>query len=137
MPILWTVAYADESAVPDLAKWKAQKKWLSEQEPSVYAAQMKDDVFVVAEESGVVGWGSLNVAKQEIKNIFVDPVHHRRAIGTAIIEALERRAAEAGLAAVHLQATGTAIEFYLKKGYQSDPPVQPGAQWALMEKSLN
>ena len=30
-PIVWTVAYADEKSIPDLAKWKAQKKWLKEQ----------------------------------------------------------------------------------------------------------
>ena len=31
IPITWTVAYPDEKSVPDLAKWKAQKKWLKEQ----------------------------------------------------------------------------------------------------------
>lgn len=32
IPLVWVVAYPDEASVPDLAKWKAQKKWLSEQE---------------------------------------------------------------------------------------------------------
>ncbi|MEO1257893.1 MAG: hypothetical protein AAFZ15_03820 [Bacteroidota bacterium] len=31
VPVLWTVAYADKQSVPDLTKWKAQKKWLREQ----------------------------------------------------------------------------------------------------------
>lgn len=31
VPIVWTVAYADEKSVPNLAKWSAQRKWLREQ----------------------------------------------------------------------------------------------------------
>ena len=49
---------------------------------------------------------------------------------------LESIARAGGFDEVQLQATGTAIEFYLKQGYQSDPPVQPGAEWALMKKAL-
>ncbi len=32
MPIVWTVAYADKNSLPNLEKWKVQKKWLHEQE---------------------------------------------------------------------------------------------------------
>ena len=31
VPVLWTVAYENNQSVPDLDKWSAQKKWLSEQ----------------------------------------------------------------------------------------------------------
>ena len=53
-----------------------------------------------------------------------------------VITALEDLARTTGLDTVQLQATGTAIDFYLLKGYQSDPPVKPGADWALMKKAL-
>ena len=112
------------------------EKWLNDQEPSVYAAQMDQDLFVVAEEHDIVGWGSLSVTKQEIRNVFVHPEFHRRRVGSAILDGLEARAREAGLNEVQLQATGTAIVFYLANGYQSDPPVEPGADWALMKKPL-
>jgi hypothetical protein len=31
VPVVWTVAYADKKSMPHLEKWKAQKKWLQEQ----------------------------------------------------------------------------------------------------------
>jgi len=113
------------------------EQWLATREPAVYAKAMEHDLFVVAEAAGVLlGWGALNVDKQEITNVFVDPPQHRRGVGTAIIRMLEDRAREAGLDTVQLQATGTAIDFYLATGYRADPPVQSGAEWALMKKAL-
>ena len=134
---IYRIQVAAVHSLPGGSEGKAGiEQWLSEQNPSVYAEQMAQDQFVVAEDDGVIGWGSLSVPKREIKNVFVHPDFHRRSVGTAIIGALERLAVEAGIDVVQLQATGTAIEFYLKKGYQSDPPVEPGAEWALMKKRL-
>ena len=113
------------------------EQWLAGQEPSVYARSMTEESFIVAEIGGrVIGWGALSVPKREITNVFVDPEYHRRSVGTAIIRRLETLAGEAGIEIVQLQATGTAIDFYLANGYQSDPPVEPGAEWALMKKRL-
>jgi putative acetyltransferase len=112
------------------------EKWLAGQQPSVYARSMAEELFVVAEDDGIVGWGALKVPKREISNVFVDPAFHRRRIGTAIIARLETLAADAGIDVVQLQATGTAIDFYSANGYRPDPPVAPGADWALMKKRL-
>ncbi|TDJ44683.1 MAG: GNAT family N-acetyltransferase [Gammaproteobacteria bacterium] len=111
--------------------------WLATRTPELYAQKMQTEVYVVAEDAArVVGWGALNVAGEEITNVFVDPAHHRKRVGTAVITKLEAAARDGGLEAVQLRATGTAIEFYLAVGYQSDPPVEPGAKWALMKKLL-
>lgn len=114
------------------------EKWLAGQEPAVYARNMAKELFVVAETGSgdVVGWGALSVPKQEITNVFVDPEFHRQHVGTEIIARLESLAVDAGIDVVQLQATGTAIDFYLANGFQSDPPVAPGADWALMKKRL-
>ena len=114
------------------------EKWLATRKPSVYATEMEVDRFVVAEtaDGEVLGWGALSIDKQEITNVFVDPAHHRCGVGTLIIRALEDTARAADLQSVQLQATGTAIVFYLASGYQSDPPVEQGAAWALMKKAL-
>ena len=113
------------------------ESWLATREPAVYAKEMRDELLVVAEESGdLIGWGAFNAEKTEITNVFVHPEHHRRGVGSAIISVLEDAARASGLDSVQLQATGTAIEFYLATGYQSDPPVAPGAEWALMKKAL-
>lgn len=31
LPVVWVVAYPDEALLPDLAKWREQRKWLTEQ----------------------------------------------------------------------------------------------------------
>lgn len=113
------------------------EKWLLTREPTVYAEEMQKELMVIAEEDGeLLGWGAFCSEKEEITNVFVDPVHHRRGVGTAIVTVLEDAARHTDLDSVQLQATGTAIDFYLAIGYQSDPPVKPGAEWALMKKAL-
>jgi putative acetyltransferase len=113
-------------------------EWLKTRKPSVYADEMQYETFVVVEEHGdVVGWGALNLPKAEISNVFVDPVHHRRGIGTMILAELEAVAQASGLTGVQLQATGTAIDFYLANGYRSDKPIESNAEWALMKKVVS
>lgn len=135
---IYRVHVAAIRALPGGAQGKAGiEKWLAGQQPAGYARTMGDQSLVVAEAGDdVIGWGALSVPKREITNVFVDPAYHRRRVGTAIIGRLEELARAAGIDAVQLQATGTAIEFYLANGYRSDPPVGPGAAWALMKKRL-
>jgi N-acetylglutamate synthase-like GNAT family acetyltransferase len=116
---------------------KGVADYLEKRGPSSYAKEMEHERFVVVEEGGkIVGYGALNLAKTEIKSVFVDPVYQRTGVGRAILSALEELAQREGLETVQLQATGTAIVFYLATGYQSDPPVEPGVEWALMKKKL-
>ncbi len=113
------------------------EEWLAAREPAVYAQEMTKEFVVVAEEQGeIIGWGAFSAEKEAITNVFVDPPHHRRGVGTAIIAILEDVARHAGLHSVQLQAAGTAIQFYLANGYHADPPVEPGSEWALMKKAL-
>ena len=136
---IYKIQMAAVRALPSGAQGKAGvERWLAGQEPSVYARSMATEDYIVAELNGViVAWGALSVPKQEITNIFVDPEFHRRRIGTAIIVRLESLAGIAEIDVVSLQATGTAINFYIANGYQADPPVKPGASWALMKKQLS
>jgi GNAT superfamily N-acetyltransferase len=125
-------------ALPSGTKGKhGIEQWLSSRKPSVYVHEMKTELFVVAEEeTAILGWGALNLEKQQITNVFVDPEHHRRRIGTAIVKQLEEAATAAGIANIHLQATGTAIDFYRTIGFHADPPVADGADWAMFKKVL-
>lgn len=101
------------------------------------AGEMRQQQFIVMEEAGkVLGFGALHLPKTEVSMLFVDPGHQRRGIGRALLNELESIAVREGVETVSLQATGTAIEFYLKNGFQSDPPVERGAQWALMKKKV-
>lgn len=114
------------------------QEWLKTRKPDVYAEEMQKELFVVVEEDGrIVGWAALSLPKAEISNVFVDPVHHRRGIGTLLLSELEAVAQASGLTTVQLQATGTAIDFYLATGYRSDKPIESNAEWALMKKSVS
>ena len=114
------------------------QEWLKTRKPSVYEQEMQSETFVVIEDDGeIVGWGALSLPKAEITNVFVDPTHHRRGVGTAILAELEAVAQASGLTAVQLQATGTAIDFYLATGYRSDQPIMADAAWALMKKGVS
>jgi len=137
-PHIYRVHVAAVRSLPSGTQGKpGVEKWLATREPAAYAQDMQQDVMLVAECGGdVLGWGAFSAEKEEITNVFVHPSRHRRGVGTAIITALEAAARAAGRTSVQLQATGTAIDFYLAVGYQSDPPVEPGADWALMKKSL-
>jgi GNAT superfamily N-acetyltransferase len=105
--------------------------------PADVAAEMRAQRFVVMEDdSGILGFGALHVPKAEITMVFVCPTHQRQGIGRALLAELESMASLAGLNEVQLRATGMAIGFYLKTGYQSDPPVRPDAEWALMMKNV-
>jgi len=136
---IYQIQVAAIRALPHGAQGKdGIEQWLAGQEPAVYARSMIEESFIVAEiDDIIVAWGALSVPKQEITNVFVDPAFHRQRLGTAIISQLESLAGESAIDVVQLQATGTAIGFYLANGYQSDPPVAPGADWALMKKRLS
>jgi len=135
---IYRIHVAAIRALPSGAQGKTRvEQWLAGQTPSVYAHSMAEEFFIVAElDDSIIAWGALSVPKQEITNVFVDPAFHRRRIGTAIIIQLESLAGAADITDVRLQATGTAIDFYIANGFRADPPVEPGADWALMTKHL-
>jgi len=113
-------------------------EWVAERRPSDIAEEMRNEHFVVmADDAEILGFGALHIPKSVITSVFVNPRHQRLGIGRALLAELEATAREAELKVVQLQATGTAIEFYLKTGYQSDPPVEPGADWARMKKDVS
>ena len=116
---------------------KGVEDYIDSRKPSVYAEEMETQQFVVVErDAQIVGFGALDVPKTEITMVFVEPTYHRNGVGRSILCELEKLAREAHLTDVQLQATGTAIEFYIASGYQSDPPVKAGAKWALMKKTV-
>jgi N-acetylglutamate synthase-like GNAT family acetyltransferase len=114
------------------------EEYIAGRRPEHIASEMREQRFVVIEDDGkIIGFGALHIPKTEITMVFVNPEHQRCGAGRKILAALEAIARDEGLVALQLQATGTAIRFYLKVGYQSDPPVEPDAEWALMKKRIH
>lgn len=117
---------------------KGVDAYIAQRCPANVAEEMQAQRFIVMDgATGILGFGALHVPKTEITMVFVSPAHQRQGIGRALLAELESIGSRELLNEVRLQATGTAIGFYLRNGYQPDPPVQPGASWALMKKKVS
>ena len=100
--------------------------------------------FLVGVRAGrVVAMGALcriDAGCVEMKRIRVDPAFQRRGFGRAMLQALERRAAELGYAAVRLDTTTAqvaALRFYQTEGYrETGRGVAGGFDTVLFEKRL-
>jgi len=78
------------------------------------AARMSFLVVDVQSEV-VVGVGGLD--QGEISRLYVDPVYQRRAIGAAVLRALEDEARRKGLSALSVRSSRLARSFYVALGY--------------------
>lgn len=101
-----------------LAAWLANKtpqdflEWLSNE----------DNFCVVAESAGrPVGVGLLH-RRGEILLFYLAPGSQRQGIGKMVHAALEERASEWGLTALHLDSTALACPFYESLGYRPTGP---------------
>ena len=84
---------------------------------------VKNRYCVAAKEgSEVRGTGAL--AKNELRNIFVDPDYQNQGIGRQIVQHLERKAMEKECGEVWLVSSITARNFYRRMGYGDIEDVQ-------------
>lgn len=104
------------------------RAWLSNVHPERYPLETDGFRAVVAdhEADGVVGFGLLDCEPSgradplagEIAAVYVRPEHARGGIGSAILEALESAARNAGLETLVLTASRNAVAFYERRGYE-------------------
>lgn len=72
--------------------------------------------LVVTDSTGrVLALGA--IAGADLKWLYVLPNRQRQGLGTALLEALEIRARDAGLERLHLEASPGAASFFRKMGY--------------------
>jgi ribosomal protein S18 acetylase RimI-like enzyme len=102
-------------------------------------------LHLVALEAGgaVVGCVSLDLAgdapgEGRLRQMAVDPRLHRRGVGRALVEALEREAPARGLARITLHARDAVCAFYEAAGYAAfgEPFIEVGLQHRHMAKDL-
>lgn len=80
--------------------------------------------FVVAEdERGVLAFGSLRLAPRDdadadVTAVYVHPSVAREGVGSAVLEALERRTHDRGAETLALTASLNAVPFYEARGYR-------------------
>jgi putative acetyltransferase len=83
------------------------------------AIEKGEELFVVAEDaSGVIGFGSIVPALQELRAVYVHPRAGRRGVGSAILRCLEQLAIDRGVLQLQMDASINAEEFYKRSGYE-------------------
>ncbi|WP_169054095.1 GNAT family N-acetyltransferase [Nitratireductor sp. XY-223] len=80
-----------------------------------------DRILLAQFRGAVLGWGARENLDHRISDLWIDPQHHRKGVGTALLNALERGVATAGYEfselETHARNTG-AIAFYEHFGYR-------------------
>lgn len=120
-----------------------QVAFLVEERGSLRTVQeeSRDQSYLVA-CSGDTVVGVVAVAGGVIAKLYVAPLHHGEGIGTALFEAAEASAQEAGFSRLTLGTTPHAVGFYERRGMSvaarrlHDAGVFRGRETVLMEKAL-
>ena len=99
------------------------EEWAGSKTAEFFRTSMSEgETFVVAEaDSRIVGFGVL--ANAELRALFVDPQHIGKNIASQILEMMEQMAIASALRELHLKASLNAVEFYRRKDYQGEKPV--------------
>lgn len=92
--------------------------WTGALGPAAYRSALAEKIFLVAHgaDGALQGMGLLDAHRCEISALYVDPDHTGRRVGSSLLAALERSAAEAGLAGLTVFATLNAVGFYARHG---------------------
>jgi GNAT superfamily N-acetyltransferase len=96
--------------------------WLANKTPECFAAlivQPQNSLLVVAEGSDILAVGAVTDAGRITLN-YVSPDARFRGISSALLVALEARAAERGATRSTLVSTETALRFYESRGFRRD-----------------
>jgi putative acetyltransferase len=88
-------------------------------------AQIEDNpestIMIVAEIAGaIVGFGEIAPSNNELRAVYVSPSAGRKAVGKAILQALETLARDQRVPELWLDSSLTAEPFYLAHGYLRD-----------------
>lgn len=96
----------------------ARKTLMAENEPASLLPELSSRHTLVCErDDQITGLGSLEIAEQEIKTLYVVPAEQGKGTGSALMVALEQAAVDAGLGAVRVESTLDALPFYRRRGY--------------------
>jgi putative acetyltransferase len=108
---------------------KQVEAWAAGCDSMDYTANITRDgtEVLVAEQGGIVGFGSLTLAEPEdckadadaeVTAVYVHPDATREGVGSTLYEELERRARVHGAGTLALHASRNAVAFYESHGYE-------------------
>lgn len=93
--------------------------WTAMLTPEAYLPALRHKVCLVAHDGqgDLTGLGILDAKTAEVSAVYAHPAHAGQGVGAALLAALEGRAVERGIQALHVAATLNAQGFYLRHGY--------------------
>jgi len=96
-----------------------QEAWMEAAETEEFGQQLASDLTLIATLDGSpVGFASLRGA-DHIRMLYVHPAVGRQGIATMLVDALEKLAGGRGAAALTVDASDTAQNFFAKRGYMA------------------
>lgn len=97
--------------------------WSGGRTPVRYAEHISVRHVIVAEHGPLpVGFGTLDLARSEIMQLYIRPEYARKGIGTLILDELLRVARAAGVHEIHCKSSLNARDFYIKAGFEPGQP---------------
>lgn len=94
-----------------------QAAWMAAAETEEFGKRLASDLTLIATLDGSpVGFASLR-GTDHIRMLYVHPAVSRRRIATMLVDALEKLAGGRGAAALTVDASDTAQNFFAKRGY--------------------
>lgn len=118
-----------------------QEAWMAAAETEEFGKRLAADLTLIATLDGSpVGFASLR-GTDHIRMLYVHPAVGRRGIATMLVDALEKLAGGRGAAALTVDASDTAQNFFAKRGYtaQQRNSVTINDEWlanTTMKKTL-
>jgi putative acetyltransferase len=118
-----------------------QEAWMEAAETEEFGKRLAADLTLIATLDGSpVGFASLRGA-DHIRMLYVHPAVSRQGIATMLVDALEKLAGGRGAAALTVDASDTAQNFFAKRGYtaQQRNSVTVNDEWlanTTMKKTL-
>lgn len=91
--------------------------WAATPEPASYAAMLGQGGIVAMADAAIAGYAMLDLARQEVDAVFVDPDCAGRGVGRQLMAALEALARQHGITRLQLSASLNAAAFYRSAGF--------------------
>lgn len=119
---IYSIARIHESAIRSTDAYYTDKQiesWAANIVPEAYLPYIaaSDFFVVVEEETGVLGFASLDQRSAEVGAVYVDPAHTRRGAGRRLMNAIEEAARRANLTRLEVTASLNALPFYRAVGF--------------------
>ena len=112
------------SAIRELGKSHYSEEeidiWSRGRTPDRYEKQISERDVIIAENRSIpVGFGTLDLARGELVQLYVHPNYARKGAGTLLLEELMNMAREAGFGEIHCFSSLNAENFYINAGFLS------------------